>query len=137
MELQTAKIEMIMKELEKFKDVEDAKDQLNKMEKALQKYKEEIIEQKARKFTRDKLDYQYGRIYTFAKQYDGLRSKNKLETLKSPLLSESDISLDPGSNADEATVKIGFQRELCLVHMTTLQGGRTGQQMDSRGGNVG
>ncbi|KAJ1210676.1 hypothetical protein NDU88_006038 [Pleurodeles waltl] len=60
MELQVAKIEMNMKELEKVKDDGDVKDQLTKMEKTLQEYNEEIIEQKARKFTRDRLDYQYG-----------------------------------------------------------------------------
>ncbi|KAJ1110080.1 hypothetical protein NDU88_007435 [Pleurodeles waltl] len=119
MELQMVKIEMIMKELEKSKDAENVKDLLNKMEKFLQKYEEEIMERKTRKFTRDRLDYQHVRVYIFAKKYDGLSSKEKLEKSKSPLLSESDISLVPGFSADEVTVeKMDFQRKLRLIHMT-------------------
>ncbi|KAJ1216456.1 hypothetical protein NDU88_004058 [Pleurodeles waltl] len=116
-----------MKELERFKDVEDVKEQLNKMEKSLQKYGKENMEQKVKKFTRDILDYQYGQVYTFSKKYDSLRSKGKLETSKSRFL--SDNSSDPGCSADEAVEeKIDFQKELCLVRMTTHQGGRIGQQ---------
>ncbi|KAJ1127779.1 hypothetical protein NDU88_006172 [Pleurodeles waltl] len=54
-ELQAAKNEMIMKELERFKDVDNVKDQLIKMEKSLQKYDKENMKQKAKKFTRDRI----------------------------------------------------------------------------------
>ncbi|KAJ1203732.1 hypothetical protein NDU88_007513 [Pleurodeles waltl] len=57
MELWVAKIEMVMKQFERFKDDEDVKDQVIKIEKSLQKDDEEIIEWKAKKFMRDRLDF--------------------------------------------------------------------------------
>ncbi|KAJ1082159.1 hypothetical protein NDU88_002329 [Pleurodeles waltl] len=101
MDLQAAKIEMIIKEMERFKDDGEVKELLIKMVTSLQKYDEDNMERKARKCTRDRLDYQYGRVYTFAKKYDFLRSKEKLNVSKSPSPSESDISSDPGSSAAE------------------------------------
>ncbi|KAJ1110877.1 hypothetical protein NDU88_008223 [Pleurodeles waltl] len=53
-----ARIELIMKELERHKDEKGVKTFLVKREKSLQGYDNEIMERKARTFTRGPLDYQ-------------------------------------------------------------------------------
>ncbi|KAJ1191514.1 hypothetical protein NDU88_000830 [Pleurodeles waltl] len=78
MKQRSAKVELINKELEKYKEYMAVKELLTKMEKNLQEYDEEIMERKARKFTRGRLDDQYSCISSFAKKFDSLRTKEKM-----------------------------------------------------------
>ncbi|KAJ1171200.1 hypothetical protein NDU88_003070 [Pleurodeles waltl] len=93
MEQQSVKSEVILKELKKSKDNTMVKELLLKMEKTLQEYDNEIMERKARKCTRDSLDYQYGHIYMFAKKFDHLRANEKLDKPKNSTPSQSNLAL--------------------------------------------
>ncbi|KAJ1127493.1 hypothetical protein NDU88_005892 [Pleurodeles waltl] len=50
-------------------------------------YEEDIIQRKNRKFRRDLMDYQLGRVYTFGKQYDNIKDSNPVT--ESPGCSET------------------------------------------------
>ncbi|KAJ1190978.1 hypothetical protein NDU88_000295 [Pleurodeles waltl] len=76
MDEQIIKIEQLTKELEKIVNQQDVSNQLAKMEERIKNKEEEIKSHKAHKFNRDKLDYEHGRIYTFARKYDILRTKD-------------------------------------------------------------
>ncbi|KAJ1090161.1 hypothetical protein NDU88_003296 [Pleurodeles waltl] len=98
------------------------------MEEQIKKKEDEIKTQKAHKFDRDKFDYEHGRIYTFARKYDTLRMKEKMNQRGdvSGNLSYTDISSDPGSSADEAPPnKLDLRGEMQLMQMATLQSGRS------------
>ncbi|KAJ1191097.1 hypothetical protein NDU88_000413 [Pleurodeles waltl] len=81
MELQSAKIDLLVKDLEKNREEQVVKEQLEKMEKCLQEYEPEIMERKTQTFTRDKLNYQYGIVYTFAKRFDNLVGERENGTI--------------------------------------------------------
>ncbi|KAJ1216287.1 hypothetical protein NDU88_003891 [Pleurodeles waltl] len=71
----TKTIDELMKELDKAPNQEEVKLLLGKKEYSIMKQEEEtkVEETKARnahKFNRDKIDYEYGMIYTFARKYD-------------------------------------------------------------------
>ncbi|KAJ1180126.1 hypothetical protein NDU88_005350 [Pleurodeles waltl] len=123
MEQHTAKVEAKIKELDKNKDDAGVKQLLPKMEKALQDKDEEIMERKFRKYIGDRLDYQYGRIYTFANKYEDLEMKEKMEKPAANRGSESEFRSDAGSSADECPMERGhFHRKLHLLRMTMRQG---------------
>ncbi|KAJ1144085.1 hypothetical protein NDU88_010387 [Pleurodeles waltl] len=42
----------------------------------IDRYEEDIIQRKNRKFRRDLFDYQHGRVYTFSKKYDNIKDSN-------------------------------------------------------------
>ncbi|KAJ1114552.1 hypothetical protein NDU88_002787 [Pleurodeles waltl] len=42
----------------------------------IDRYEEDIIQRKNRKFRRDLYDYQHGRVYTFSKMYDNIKDSN-------------------------------------------------------------
>ncbi|KAJ1087821.1 hypothetical protein NDU88_000984 [Pleurodeles waltl] len=48
------------------------------MEERIKKKEDEIKTWKAHKFNRDKMDYEHGRIYTYARKYDILGMKEKM-----------------------------------------------------------
>ncbi|KAJ1116156.1 hypothetical protein NDU88_004375 [Pleurodeles waltl] len=66
MEEQITKIEQLTKDLEKMSNQQEVSNQLAKMEERIKYKEEEIKSRKANKFNRDKMDYEHGRIYTFA-----------------------------------------------------------------------
>ncbi|KAJ1174888.1 hypothetical protein NDU88_000179 [Pleurodeles waltl] len=76
MEEQIIKIEQLTKELEKMPNKQEISNQLAKMEERIKYKEEEIKSRKAHKFNRDKMDYEHGRIYTFARKYDTARIKD-------------------------------------------------------------
>ncbi|KAJ1172843.1 hypothetical protein NDU88_004685 [Pleurodeles waltl] len=121
MDQQSARIELIMKELENHKDESGTKEVQAKMEKNLQEFDNERMERKARRFTRDLLDYQYGHIYTFARKHD--RAKEKIDKPTIDKVSDSEFSSDQELSADESSLeKWDFQSKLCLLRMTMCQG---------------
>ncbi|KAJ1085298.1 hypothetical protein NDU88_005431 [Pleurodeles waltl] len=120
-ELQSLKIELLIRQLEKTREEQGVKDQLEKIEKRLQEYEAECMDRKSRKFTRHKLDYQYGRVYLLGKSTD-YRQKREWNC---PIMeqSESELSSDPGSSADESHGDKGdFQNELRLLRMNMRRG---------------
>ncbi|KAJ1192859.1 hypothetical protein NDU88_002165 [Pleurodeles waltl] len=98
MEEQIKNIEDLMKELEKVSNQEEVQMLLGKMEERVTKQEEEIKKRKAHKFNRYKLDYEHGRIYTFARKYDTLRIKEKMNIGgdMAVIYSKTDVSSDPG-----------------------------------------
>ncbi|KAJ1119531.1 hypothetical protein NDU88_007716 [Pleurodeles waltl] len=107
-------IECLTIELEKLSNQQEVQHLLEKMEEQIKKKEDEIKTWKAHKFNRDKTEYEHGRIYTFARKYDTLRVKEKMNNGGdvSANHSTTDVSLDLGSSADEAPLnKLGFQGE--------------------------
>ncbi|KAJ1115571.1 hypothetical protein NDU88_003793 [Pleurodeles waltl] len=134
MEEQIKQIEELMKELEKLSKQKEVKQLLGKMEEQIAKQEEEIKTQKAHKFNRDKLDYEPFRIYTFARKYETLRIKENMNNggEMAANYSNTDVSSDPGSSADEAPPnKLDFRR----VNATHANGHTaTGQKQRTRRG---
>ncbi|KAJ1180381.1 hypothetical protein NDU88_005602 [Pleurodeles waltl] len=125
MDEQINKIEQLTKELEKIANQQDVSNQLTKMEKRIKK-EEEIKSRKAHKFNRDKLDYEHGRVYTFARKYDILRTKNvpKNGTEVIRHQASTDDSSEVGSSADEAPHnRLDFQGDMRLMRMATPPSG--------------
>ncbi|KAJ1179665.1 hypothetical protein NDU88_004899 [Pleurodeles waltl] len=75
---QTKIIEALIKESEKVSNQHEVQQLLEKMEECIKKKEDEIKIQKAHKFNRDKSNSEHGRIYTFARKYDTLRMKEKI-----------------------------------------------------------
>ncbi|KAJ1110631.1 hypothetical protein NDU88_007980 [Pleurodeles waltl] len=128
MDEQIKNIEDLMKELETVSKQEEVKQLLGKMEERITKQEEEIKARKAHKFNSDKLHYEHGRIYTFARKYDTLRIKENMNVggEMAANYSNTDISSELGSSADEAPFnKLDFQGEMCLMQMATPQTGRS------------
>ncbi|KAJ1217917.1 hypothetical protein NDU88_005504 [Pleurodeles waltl] len=121
-------IEVLIKELEKASNQQEVQRLLEKMEERINKKEDEIKTWKAHKFNRDKMDCEHGGIYTFARKYDTLRTKEKMNIGGdvSANHTNTDVSLDTGSSADEAPLnKLGFRGEMRLMQMATLQSGRS------------
>ncbi|KAJ1186669.1 hypothetical protein NDU88_003450 [Pleurodeles waltl] len=78
MEQPTKIIEELAKELQVAPNQEKVKIMLAKMEERILKQEEETKAGKAHTFNQEKLDYEYGRIYTFARKYNTLRAKEKI-----------------------------------------------------------
>ncbi|KAJ1154240.1 hypothetical protein NDU88_006994 [Pleurodeles waltl] len=105
MEQQVPIVEMIMRDLEKYKEDTVVRGMLTKMEKKIQDYEEEIKESKACKFTSNRLDYRYGYTYTVAKKCDHQRAKVKVDESTEGRSSDSEVSSDAGCSTDEAPVE--------------------------------
>ncbi|KAJ1143573.1 hypothetical protein NDU88_009880 [Pleurodeles waltl] len=121
-------IEALTKELAKISNQEKMQQLLGKMEECIRKQEDEIKIRKAHTFNRDKLDYEYGKIYTFARKYDTLRMKEKMNNGKEVAAnySNTDVSSDPGSSADETPLnKLDFRGEMRLMQMATPQSGKS------------
>ncbi|KAJ1191476.1 hypothetical protein NDU88_000792 [Pleurodeles waltl] len=128
MEEQIKIIEQLTKELERAANQQEVQHLLLKLEERIKKKEDEIKIRKAHKFDRDKMDYEHGRIYTFARKYDTLRMKEKMNNRGDVSVNyiHTDESSDPGSSADEAPLnKLDFQGEMRLMEMTTPQSGES------------
>ncbi|KAJ1191473.1 hypothetical protein NDU88_000789 [Pleurodeles waltl] len=135
MDDQIIKIEQLTKDLDKLANQQEVSNQLAKMEERIKNKEEEIKSRKAHKFNRDKLDYEHGRIYTFARKYDNVRtkdiSKSGAEVATHHL--SADDSSEIGSSADEAPRnKLDFQGEMRLMQMVTPPPGQNRRR--GRGG---
>ncbi|KAJ1130711.1 hypothetical protein NDU88_009061 [Pleurodeles waltl] len=143
MDEQIDKIEQLTKELEKVINQQDVSNQLTKMEEQIKNKEEEIKLRQAHKLNRDKLDYEHGRVYTFARKYYILRTKDvpKIGTEVVRHQASRDDSSEVGSSADEAPHnKLDFQGEKRLMQMATPPLGlnrRCGRGGGRRGGGRG
>ncbi|KAJ1097474.1 hypothetical protein NDU88_002592 [Pleurodeles waltl] len=142
MEEQIIKIEQLTKELEKMPNQQEISNQLAKMEERIKYKEEEIKSRKAHKFNRDKMDYEHGRIYTFARKYDTARTKDMSKSgadCAVPQISADDSS-EIESSADELPRnKLDFQGEMRLMQMVTPPPGqnrRRGRGSGRRGGGA-
>ncbi|KAJ1127836.1 hypothetical protein NDU88_006229 [Pleurodeles waltl] len=112
MEEQITKIEQLTKELEKMPNQQEISIQLAKMEERIKHKEDEIKSRKAHKFNRDKIDYEHGRIYTFARKYDTVRTKDmsKIGAECAAQQISADDSSEVESSADEIPRnKLDFQ----------------------------
>ncbi|KAJ1156537.1 hypothetical protein NDU88_009256 [Pleurodeles waltl] len=113
------------------------------MEERIKNKEEEIKSRKAHKFNRDKLDYEHGRIYMFARKYDILRTKDvpKSRVEVAVHQTSADDSSEIGSSGDEAPRnKLDFQEEMHLMQMATppsCPNRRRGRGGGTRGGGRG
>ncbi|KAJ1185125.1 hypothetical protein NDU88_001920 [Pleurodeles waltl] len=127
MDEHTKAIEALTKVLELTLNQHEVQLLLEKMEERINKKEDEIKMRRIQKFNRDQFDYEHGRIYTFARKYDTLRMKEKMNQGGDvgTSLGNTDISSDPRSSADEASSnKLDFQGEMRLMQMSTPQSGR-------------
>ncbi|KAJ1189466.1 hypothetical protein NDU88_006211 [Pleurodeles waltl] len=118
MDEQITKIEQLTKDLEKIANQQEVSNQLVKMEERIKNKEKEIKLHKAHKFNRDKLDYEHGRIYTFARKYDIARTKDVSKSGAEVAIHHisADDSSEIGSSADEAPQnKSDFQGEMRLM----------------------
>ncbi|KAJ1207162.1 hypothetical protein NDU88_002554 [Pleurodeles waltl] len=140
MEEQIIKIEQLTKELEKMPNQQEISNQLAKMEERIKYKEEEIKSRKAHKFNRDKIDYEHGRSYTFARKYDTVRTKDvsKIGAECAVQQISADDSSEVESSADEIPRnKLDFQGEMRLMQMITPPPGlnrRRGRGSGRRGG---
>ncbi|KAJ1217810.1 hypothetical protein NDU88_005397 [Pleurodeles waltl] len=124
MDEQTKIMEALIKESEKILNQQEVQQFLEKMEERIKLKEDEIKIRKAHTFNRDKSDYEHGRSYTFARKYDASTMKEKINLGGdvSANLSNTDISSDPGSSADEApSNKLDFRGEMRLMQMAVRQ----------------
>ncbi|KAJ1136949.1 hypothetical protein NDU88_003362 [Pleurodeles waltl] len=108
-------IEQLTEELERVANQQEVQHLLTKMEEQIKKTEDEIKTRKAHKFNRDKMNYEHGRIYTFARKYDTLRLKEKMNNGVDVIIQQNhtDESSDLGSLADEAPLnKLDFRGEM-------------------------
>ncbi|KAJ1138433.1 hypothetical protein NDU88_004819 [Pleurodeles waltl] len=94
----------------------------------IDRYEEEIIQRKYRKFRRDLTDYQLGRVYTFGKQYDNVRDSNPATEL--PSCSETILSseIDSSEEIDKRPSNkpiVNFSEEVRRHRLGTTQDNRT------------
>ncbi|KAJ1157551.1 hypothetical protein NDU88_010258 [Pleurodeles waltl] len=140
MEEQITKIEQLTKELEKMPNQQEISIQLVKMEERIKHKEDEIKSRKAHKFNRDKIDYEHGRIYTFARKYDTVRTKDMSQIGAECAVQQTsaDDSSEVESSADEIPRnKLDFQGEMRLMQMITPPPGqnrRRGRGSGRRGG---
>ncbi|KAJ1207614.1 hypothetical protein NDU88_003004 [Pleurodeles waltl] len=140
MEEQIIKIEQLTKDLEKIPNQQQVSNQLAKMEERIKYKEDEIKSRKAHKFNRDKLDYEHGRVYTFARKYDTARTKDMSKNGADGAVQHvsADDSSEIESSADEIPRnKLDFQGEMRLMQMVTPAPGqnrRCGRGSGRRGG---
>ncbi|KAJ1203792.1 hypothetical protein NDU88_007573 [Pleurodeles waltl] len=143
LEQQTIIIDGLMKELKMVSAQEEVRIMLTKVEERISKQEEKTGARKSFKFNHDRLGYEYGRVYTFAHKYGTLRAKEKLDIAgnSDATLSNTDISSDPGSSADEAPQqKLDFHGEMRLIQPAMPQSTRgrgRGRGGTKRGGKRG
>ncbi|KAJ1197685.1 hypothetical protein NDU88_001541 [Pleurodeles waltl] len=136
MDEQITKIEQLTKDLEKIANQQEVSNQLAKMEERIKNKEEEIKLCKAHKFNRDKLDYEHGRIYTFARKYDSGRTKDVSKSGAEVAVHHmsADDSSEIGSSADEAPRnKLDFQGKMRLMQMVTPPPGQNCRRGGARG----
>ncbi|KAJ1107751.1 hypothetical protein NDU88_005140 [Pleurodeles waltl] len=110
------------------------------MEERIKHKEDEIKSRKAHKFNRDKIDYEHGRIYTFARKYDTVRTKDmsKIGAECAVQQISADDSSEVESSADEIPRnKLDLQGEMRLMQMITPPPGqnrRRGRESGRRGG---
>ncbi|KAJ1100817.1 hypothetical protein NDU88_005892 [Pleurodeles waltl] len=137
---QITMIEQLTKDLEKISNQQEVSNQLAKMEERIKNKEEEIKSRKAHKFNRDRLDYEHGRIYTFAQKYDTARTKDVFKSGADGVAhhTSADDSSEIESSADEVPRnKLDFQGEMRLMQMVTPPPGqnhRRGRGSVRRGG---
>ncbi|KAJ1116529.1 hypothetical protein NDU88_004739 [Pleurodeles waltl] len=113
MEAQMGIIETLLKVIEGILSQQGVPLLLEKMEERIKKKEDKKKTRKAHKFHRNKLDYAYGKIYTFARKYDTFRTQDKMEIRENVNNQLTDVSSDPSSSADEAPLnKLDFQGEM-------------------------
>ncbi|KAJ1215228.1 hypothetical protein NDU88_002837 [Pleurodeles waltl] len=140
MDEQIIKIEELTKDLEKIVNQQEVSNQLAKMEERIKNKEEEIKSRKAHKFNRDRLDYEHGKIYTFARKYDTARIKDVSKKGADGAIqhTSADDSSEIESSADEVPRnKLDFQGEMRLMQMVTPPPGqncRCGRGNGRRGG---
>ncbi|KAJ1099224.1 hypothetical protein NDU88_004328 [Pleurodeles waltl] len=125
-------IEILLKELEGISNQQEFSTLLEKMEEHIKKKEDEIKTRKAHKYHRDKMDYEHGIIYTFARKYDTVRIKDKMDIKENVNVQFTDL----GSSADEApSNQLDFQGEMRLMQMSTSHSNKSrGRGGTRRGG---
>ncbi|KAJ1132229.1 hypothetical protein NDU88_010556 [Pleurodeles waltl] len=94
----------------------------------IDRYEEDIIQRKKRKFIRDLHDYQQGRVYTFHKNYDNIKDSNpSLEIQSCPeTLTSSDLeSPDDTERCSSTRPLVNFSEEARRYRLGTLKDIRT------------
>ncbi|KAJ1199364.1 hypothetical protein NDU88_003201 [Pleurodeles waltl] len=136
MEEQSKIIESLIKELERAIDQQEVQHLLTKMEEQI-KRKDEIKTRKAHKFNRDKMDYEHGRIYTFARKFDTLRLKEKMNNRGHVNIqpNQTDGISDRRSSADETPLNKLGKCDLCkwLCHHQAEVDDEVGEAQDEAG----
>ncbi|KAJ1206625.1 hypothetical protein NDU88_002027 [Pleurodeles waltl] len=93
----------------------------------IDRYEEDLIQRKNRKFGRDFYDYQHGRVYTFSKKYDNIKDSNpSLDTLTGhDTLPSSEIeSSDDSESCSSSRPQVHFLEEAKRYHLGTLKDSR-------------
>ncbi|KAJ1156947.1 hypothetical protein NDU88_009663 [Pleurodeles waltl] len=90
----------------------------------IDRYEEDIIQRKNRKFRRDLFDYQHGRVYTFSRKYDNIKDSNL--SLDTPTNHEIPPSSEVESIDDSATCtltrpQVNFLEEARRHRLGTLK----------------
>ncbi|KAJ1148672.1 hypothetical protein NDU88_001500 [Pleurodeles waltl] len=93
----------------------------------IDRYEEDIIQRKNRKFRRDLYDYQHGRVYTFSKKYDNIKDLNLSVDPKishdTPTSSEVE-STDDSFNCTLTRPQVNFLEEARRHRLVTLKDSR-------------
>ncbi|KAJ1218856.1 hypothetical protein NDU88_006428 [Pleurodeles waltl] len=94
----------------------------------IDRYEEDLIQRKNRKFRRDLYDYQHGRVYTFSKKYDNIKDSNP--SLDIPpgydTLPSSEIESSEDSESCSTTrPQVNFLEEARRYRLGTLKESRT------------
>ncbi|KAJ1117004.1 hypothetical protein NDU88_005205 [Pleurodeles waltl] len=90
----------------------------------IDRYEEDIIQRKYRKFRRDLHDYQHGRVYTFGKKYDNIKDSNlSLDTQICPdnLPSSEYESSDDSDRCLLSRPQVDFSEEARRYRLGTLK----------------
>ncbi|KAJ1116596.1 hypothetical protein NDU88_004802 [Pleurodeles waltl] len=94
----------------------------------IDRYEEDIIQRKNRKFRRDLHDYQQGRVYTFSKKYDNIKDSNLSPETQSchDTLPSSDLeSSDDTERCSSTRPLVNFSEEARRYRLGTLKDIRT------------
>ncbi|KAJ1178155.1 hypothetical protein NDU88_003402 [Pleurodeles waltl] len=90
----------------------------------IDRYEEDLIQRKNRKFRRDLYDYQHGRVYTFSKKYDNIKDSNlslDLQTCPDTLPSSEKESSDDSENCPSTRPQVNFLEEARRYRLGTLK----------------
>ncbi|KAJ1127833.1 hypothetical protein NDU88_006226 [Pleurodeles waltl] len=94
----------------------------------IDRYEEDLIQRKNRKFRRDLYDYQHGRVYTFSKKYDNIQDPNNSMNISTgydtPLSSEPESS-DDSTSCSTTRPQVHFLEEARRYRLGTLKELRT------------
>lgn len=109
----------------KLQNKEEVNKSRKEMEERIENYEEEVQLRKQRKFLRDETDYKTGRILTFAKRFDTLKTNYTKQAISLPRdpESESDISESDTEGPAHSGIQrhqntsISFLEEMCLVNL--------------------